>query len=666
MNLVICGILSLTMLAVSVVAAILLRHDLRRAIRALSIGFFITIFLAIAPCNIEDGKYSFGVNLFETICVMITQSSLHGSLEAVSQYNSSLVDIYRVYIICLYVIGPISVAGATLSFFKGFSRLTYTIKALFSESYVFSSANERSMAVCRSIHKQKPKALILFALGSGTQPDEDILSQIDELGGIVVQQNAKEVKHSLRHKRYYYLLDRNATNNIEQGLAVNEKYKKDKKAFEKVDLLIYSTDEMSQLIFYNTTHHVTIRLFREEEIIANDLLFNHPLYEGIVDGKLNVLLVGCGKIGYEILKKIMWAGYFGPRVKTQVNVIAANASSVLSLFRKECPALFEKENFNLALYNASIQDDTCTLVLSKIDRPTYIVVALGDERTNVEACIYLRRYYGITNGYPLLHMTTDTEESAKKLDLLTVYDWDVGADRVFLKREETEQKFEIKGFGSYDSAYRLLDPTESAFGMLALVCHYAKMNTKWDGVTDYLNPDETVAQFIASLSYSYSQIAFCKYNADQLALSVGYLLYVLGYHKKHTAYLEKIREELGLRSVCGIPFALYVDPNYDFLADLKAHINEISALTTERFNRFMYTLGWQNLPVSEIKNKSVRDQLRLRYARIGDYDVDELETLMSEGEESRKNYRQNDIDELLKLPAILKAYIEIMRGIKNN
>lgn len=666
MSLLICGILSLSMLALSLIIAILLRHDLRKAIRALSVGFFITIFIAISPCNINGGNYSFGVNLFDTICVMITQSSLNDALEAVSKYDSSLVEAYKIYIICLYVIGPLSIAGVTLSFFKGFSRLIYAFKSLFSESYIFSSANERSLSVCRSVKERNPKALIVFALGSENNLDESVESKIEELGGIVVRQSAKDVKHNLKHKRRYFLLDKDASNNIGQGLAINEKYKKNRMSFEKVEALIYSTDEMSQLIFYNTSHYVTIRLFREEEIIANDLIFNHPLYEGVVDGKLNILIVGCGKLGYEILKKTIWSGYLGKKVKTRINVAAANASVAGLRLKKECPALFEKNNPDLGFFDANIDDASFTSVLDEIEAPTYIVVALGNERVNTETSIYLRRRFGINNGYPLIYMTTDTEDYSEKLELLNVYDWSVGEDRIFRKREETEQKFEINGFGSYESAYRNLNPSETPFGKLALVCHFAKMNVKLYDKNGYLKAGETKEQFLTSLSYSYNQIAFCKNNADQLALTIGYILYSLGYAEKCADYLEGVRKRLNLRTVYGIPFALYLDPDYDFKTDLEKNIDEISALITERFNRYMYTLGWTNLPVNEIKNKSSRDQLRLKYARIGDYDVEALEKIMSEGEPRKKNYRQNDIDEILLIPTILKLFGELSNqvGIK--
>lgn len=661
MNLIICGILSLIALVISITFAILFRHKLRRAVRALSVGFFITIFIAVSPCNIEGGKYSFGVNLFQTICVMITQSSLNETLTVIAQYKSSLTEAYGIYITILYVLGPISVAGATLSFFKGFGRFVYGIKSLFADSYIFSNVNERSLAVCKSIRERHAKALILFALDGDKDYDEGLTSNIEELGGIIVNRSAKDVKHSLRHKRHYYLLDKDAQNNIDQGLAINDKYKDNKSAYEKVELLIYSAGEMPQIIFYNTHHNVIIRLFREEEIIANDLMFNYPLYDGIVYGKLNVLLVGCGKIGYEILKKIIWSGYLGKNVDTKINVIDANAKATEARLRKECPALFCECKLNLEFYDANINDDSFTQKLCKIGMPTYIVVTLGNEKINTEVCIYLRRYYGITDGYPLLHMTTDTEDYANKLDLINVYDWNVGKDRVYRKREDTEQRFEIKGFGSYESAYRLLNPEQSKFGMLALACHYVKMNTDWNGKSNYLNADETVEQFVSSLSYSYNQIAFCKYNADQLALSIGYILYALGYAEKCANYLEQTRQSLGLRSVNSIPFALYLDPDYDFKGDLQKNIDEISAFVTERFDRFMYTLGWTNLPVYAIKNKSLRDQLQMRYARIGNYDIDALEKLMNDGAENKKNYRQKDKDEILKLPDILQLYAEITK-----
>lgn len=663
MTLIICGIISLLLFAASVVAAILLRKDLRKSIRALSVGFFTMIFVALAPCHLDENGYSFGVNLFNTICVMITQSSLSDSLEIISQYSSPLVGAYRIYIICLYVLGPLSVASATLSFVKGFGRVVYAFKSSVAESYVFSSINKRSVAVCKSIRSQHPKVVILFAVDGGANGvDENVMSQIDEMGAIVVSKSIIDVRHSLRHTRHYCLLDTDSSNNIEQGLALNAKFKDNKTALDNVELLIYSTDEMSQIVFYNTPHYVTIHLFREEEIIANDLIFNYPLYGGVVDGKLNILLVGSGKIGYAILKKMIWSGYLGEQVQTAINVVDVSAKKVELRLKKECPALYSDCNIDLHFYDANISDDSFAKTLDLIEQPTYVVVSLGDEKTNVETCIYLRRRFGVTNGIPKMHMTTNSEDYVEKLKLIAVYDWSVGEDRSFYKRGETSQDFEIKGFGSYERAYKHINPLESDFGILALACHVIKMNLSMNSEGGYRKDGETIEQFAHSLTYSYNQIFFNKNNADQLALSMGYLLFALGYPKKCEEYLEKVRGDLNLSSIYDIPYALYVDPDYDFAGELQEHINEMSQITTERYNRFMFTLGWTKLPIDEIKNKSTRDQLRLRYARIGNYDIDALEKLINEGAVKKKNYRKNDVDEILRMPEVFKIYDEIKRG----
>lgn len=663
MPLLICGILSVALLIATVVVAVLLRKDLRKSVRALSVGFFATIFVALAPCHVtQSGSYSFGVNLFDTICVMITQSSLSDSLASLTQYNSSIREAYRIYLICLYILGPISVASATLSFVKGFGRVVYAVKSLVFESYIFSSANERSLAVCKSIRTRHPKAVVLFALGDDdVDVDERVLAQIDEFGGIVVRRGVKDVKHTLRRKRHYCLLDTDVSSNIELGLALNNKYKDNKKALENVELTVYSSDEMSQIVFYNTVHNVTIHLFREEEIIANDLLFNYPLYGGVEDGKLNVLIVGGGKIGYEILKKVIWSGYLGNKVNTQITVVDLKATDVESRLKKDCPALTEIKNLNLHFSDADVNGCDFAATLDSMDKPTYIVVALGDEKVNADTCIYLRRHFGLTDGFPKIHMTTDSKDFVVNLNKLSACEWDVTDNRYLSKRLGTEQNFEIKGFGSYESAYEYIYPAESDFGLLALACHVVKLGTSDDN-GGYRRERETIRQFVNTLCYSYNQIFFFKNNADQLALSIGYLLYILDYPAKCKDYLEQVQNKLHLSSIYDVPFALYVDSSYDFAGELQKHIDEMADVTTERYNRFMYTIGWTNLPIDEIKNKCTRDPLRLKYARIGNYDVKALEQLMNDGKDKPKNYRKNDIDEILRLPIILQLYEEMKNG----
>ena len=71
--------------------------------------------------------------------------------------------------------------------------------------------------------------------------------------------------------------------NLDAGLRLYQKY--NDRHTDNVNMWLYTKSELAEVIFdqlYETFH---VRLINEESLIAKSLVTEHPLYEGVKDGK---------------------------------------------------------------------------------------------------------------------------------------------------------------------------------------------------------------------------------------------------------------------------------------------------------------------------------------------------------------------------------------------
>ena len=608
----ICAILTLLIAALGIVLVILNRKDLKRVVRVLGVCVFLMLMSGIYPYYAEE-TYAIGLTLVESMCAMLLNSNPGEILGGFNGFDVAYLGIYKTVLLVLLIIAPLFTVGITLSFFsEKFTRIVYRIRSDFKDTYLFSAINERTLCIAEDIATTHKKGVIVFALRISKEDiDAETLARIKDINAYVINDDIVQIGHTLRHVRNYYLLGTDSSENLDTGLRLYKKYNGEHT--DKVNMWLYTKNEISEVIFDHLYETFNVRLINEEGLIARALATDYPLYDAVKDGKLSILLVGGGNIGLEILRTLTMCSCLGDDVRVDINVIDLNGEKAKDIFEKTSPALAEK--WNIKFHSADIKTSNFTEVLNGIE-PTYIVVSLGSETLNMETALYIRRKYGIDGGLPLIHALVDHKSIDEQITPnLCVSDWKYNTDH---RRFESTPicSFEIKTFGSYEDTYKGLRIGASYRDCLAVAVNAANR-----GITavDSVNNAEALTDL-------YNQVCFYKDYSDAFAVSIPYKLWLLD--------LELVEDGKG--DVSALESALEICAD-----NLRKHENK-------RYEAFMRGRGWAQMMTDEVVDGRMSNKLQKKHARLDTQYTEVLEKMTG------RDFAKEDIRSIMNLPTIIR------------
>jgi len=608
----ICAILTLLIFAVGVMLVILNRKDLKRVVRVLGVCVFLMLMSGIYPYYHEE-TYAIGLTLVESMCAMLLNSNPGEILAGFNGFDVAYIGVYKTALLVLLIIAPLFTVGITLSFFsEKFVRLIYRIRSEFRDTYLFSAINERTLCISEDVAETDRKVVIAFALRiSEDDIDAESLARIKKIGAYLINDDITQIKHSLRHTRNYYLLDTNDSENLEAGLRIYQRYNKERT--DKVNMWLYTKNEISEVIFDHLYETFNVRLINEEGLIARTLATNYPVFDAVKDGRLSILIVGGGHIGLEILRTMTMCSCLGEEITVDINVIDLNGDKSRDIFEKSSPSLAEK--WNVKFHSADVKSASLSKALDGID-PTYIVICLGNETLNMETALYIRRKYGIADGFPRIHALIDYKRIEEEISPnLCVSDWKYNTEH---RRFESTPicSFEIKTFGSYEDTYKGLRIGASYRDCLAVAVNAANR-----GVTAV--DSQNNAEWLTDL---YNQVGFYKDYSDAFAVSIPYKLWMLG--------LELVEDGAG--DVSSLENVL--EANMDMLRK-----NE-----NKRYEAFMRSKGWTQLLPCEVQNGRMGNKLQKKHARIDPQYTKELEEMTG------RDFSKEDVRSITNLPTVIR------------
>ncbi|MBQ9750192.1 MAG: hypothetical protein IJV87_06390, partial [Clostridia bacterium] len=360
----ICAILTLLIFAVGVALVILNRRDIKRVVRVLGVCVFLMLMSGIYPYYAEE-TYAIGLTLVESMCAMLLNSNPGEILAGFNGFDVAYIGVYKTVLLVLLIIAPLFTVGITLSFFsEKFARIIYRIRSEFRDTYLFSAINERTLCIAEDVASTDRKALIVFALRISEEDiDAEALARIKEINAYVINDDIVQIRHSLRRTRNYYLLNTNDGENLEAGLRIYQRYNKERT--DKVNMWLYTKNEISEVIFDYLYETFNVRLINEEGLIARALATDYPVYDAVKDERLSVLIVGGGHIGLEILRTMTMCTCLGDEVKADINVIDLNGEKSRAIFEKASPGLAEK--WDIKFHSADVKSMAISNVLDGMD-----------------------------------------------------------------------------------------------------------------------------------------------------------------------------------------------------------------------------------------------------------------------------------------------------------
>lgn len=139
-----------------------------------------------------------------------------------------------------------------------------------------------------------------------------------------------------------------------------------------------------------------LRFIDEIALFCNNLLYTHPLYnlpEGRKD--ISVLLVGCGRLGAQMLKTVVWCGQI-PGYTLKIRVLDPKAEAIKNAIFSECPEL---DRYDILFESIDVESKAFEEKIREYADATFVCVATDSDERNIAAAenvyrIFHRNYSG--------------------------------------------------------------------------------------------------------------------------------------------------------------------------------------------------------------------------------------------------------------------------------
>ena len=410
---------------------------------------------------------------------------------------------YAVFAV-LFVLAPVLTFGFVLSFFKNVSAYKRYITHFYSDTYVFSELNDKSVTLAESLVKSDKKRLLVFTdvFERDEEKSFELTERAREIGAICFKKDIVTVNfsiHSKRSKLNFFVLGENEAENISQALKLVDKFKER----ENTELYVFSTKPEAEVLLSNAFNNddeleakIHLRRVSEVNSLINRTLYERG-YEDIFESAymaedglkhINAVVVGMGKHGSEMVRSLAWFcqmdGY-----RVEINAFDIDPLKE-ERFVSQCPELMDERfngNFTVegeAKYKITVHSgmniDTAAFdkAVTALPRSTYVFVALGDDDKNISTAIKLRSLFK-RNGYePVIQaIVYDTDKKDALSDIRN------------FKKEEYNIHFIGDMRYSYSEAVILHSDVERA----ALERHL-----KWGAEKDFWQYDYNYKSSIAS------------------------------------------------------------------------------------------------------------------------------------------------------------------------
>ncbi len=308
----------------------------------------------------------------------------------------------------VYLAAPLLTFSTVLSFFKNLSAFwTFTFH-VFSETFIFSELNERSLCLAKSLQEHHPGCLIVFTdvYEDGGEKYGEQMEAANELGAACFKTDIAFLRirfHQKTNRIALFLMGEDESENIRQAMKLIQDHGKNK----NMALYLFVSEIESELLFQALpSGGMKIRRINPFHALTNRVLYEHgsTLFLDAVpasggERQISAVIFGLGRYGTEMLKGLSWYGQMaGYRLKLTAFDRRPDA---LDCFAVQCPELIaplhtaergdSEEGYDICIHSAvDFNSKRCLELLERMEYITYIFVSLGSDTQNITAAVRLR------------------------------------------------------------------------------------------------------------------------------------------------------------------------------------------------------------------------------------------------------------------------------------
>lgn len=544
-------------------------HNIVHSLRIIGIALFLSDFIVllslepIARREIEttSGEITKEISDSEKVSMSILETfqiiTLDISYPELIKAARSLGFSHALFFTFLCILTPVICGGIVLTFFEKFENLFRYLFRFFQPIYFFSELNENSLELAKDIYKENKKQGLFVFCGVNSISDSELKDELKIYGFIYFRKAESEMILKPNNFRNYFELSEDQDANLVHTKALIYAYQnKYKNAdYSKVKIYLFSEQKETSFVLSSIDRKgLPVIIVNRNSFIVNELFFNNPLYKALKENQntISYLQIGCGEIGTELVKQVLYLGQLGKTYKLKLTIIDTNAKSLESSLKLEMPEIFTS-NYNINFIEADVKAESFKKALDSYCKDAnYVSIVLGDDELNIHTALYLRSYYIRKNlkvgAYPLIAVRI--KNAVKNEVVAQIY-----------------KEFTIFGGENLIYSKRLVN---SELEKLAINIHQIYLESK-----KILDEKEILKDY-----YSKDEVYIKSNRAN--ALHIRYKLFMLGYE------------------ICKLNNNDNSDIDFSISYE---EAKKLAQIEHERWNAFMRTEGWCKLPLEYFTDK---------------------------------------------------------------
>ncbi len=395
--------------------------------------------------------------------------------------SDAIIPLYHVWAAALFVFAPALTFTFALTFIKNASAYVGYWLGFFKKTYVFSSLNERSLALGRDIMLNNRRACIIYTDVDGGDDGNELADDARKFGAICFKKELSTIKfgfHKPLSDILFFTIGDDEAENLDEALKLVERYKKRR----NTHIYLFSTKLESELLLATLDRgEIKLRRVNEVQSLINRTLYESgervfkmavPSEDGVKD--ISAVVVGMGAHGREMVKALSWFcqmdGY-----RAEINAFDPDPSAS-DRFRALAPELMDEKYNGVyvegeAYYSIKIHSGIDTesysfmSQISEIKNASYVFISLGDDESNIKTAVNLRMILERVGRHPVIQAVVTGTRQKKALSGIKNY---------------RNQEYDIEFIGDTDSSYAEKVIIDSELEGDALVRHL-----KWGNEEDF-------------------------------------------------------------------------------------------------------------------------------------------------------------------------------------